>query len=284
MKKITNNLFADIGFLFFILLCFITIGFMINTPDEYLRNIILLNITFLLVIITYFTNLTLGLILNVLYIFIYATYIIYEIVANQIAYGFGSYFWLIITPLFTVASAIFTRNTSRLQEENTKIKQQNLYLGTIDQETLLKNIVSFQNDERIFSSISRRYDLPLSLMVIKVRHWRELKRFQSEDEMRLALQDISAILETCIRTSDVLYLLDKSDATWGLLLLTDEPGGKLVADRIKSRIAEANTEEFAAKYRVKLELRIGTSQFDSEKVKTPLDFIELATKELEYDV
>ncbi|EJT8158709.1 GGDEF domain-containing protein [Listeria monocytogenes] len=284
MKKITNNLFADIGFLFFILLSFITIGFMINTPDEYLRNIILLNITFLLVIITYFTNLTLGLILNVLYIFIYATYIIYEIVANQIAYGFGSYFWLIITPLFTVASAMFTRNTSRLQEENTKIKQQNLYLGTIDQETLLKNIVSFQNDERIFSSISRRYDLPLSLMVIKVRHWRELKRFQSEDEMRLALQDISAILETCIRTSDVLYLLDKSDATWGLLLLTDEPGGKLVADRIKSRIAEANTEEFAAKYRVKLELRIGTSQFDSEKVKTPLDFIELATKELEYDV
>ncbi|EAH0638614.1 GGDEF domain-containing protein [Listeria monocytogenes] len=284
MKKITNNLFADIAFLFFILLCFITIGFMINTPDEYLRNIILLNITFLLVIITYFTNLTLGLILNVLYIFIYATYIIYEIVANQIAYGFGSYFWLIITPLFTVASAMFTRNTSRLQEENTKIKQQNLYLGTIDQETLLKNIVSFQNDERIFSSISRRYDLPLSLMVIKVRHWRELKRFQSEDEMRLALQDISAILETCIRTSDVLYLLDKDDATWGLLLLTDEPGGKLVADRIKSRIAEANTEEFAAKYRVKLELRIGTSQFDSEKVKTPLDFIDLATKELEYDV
>ncbi|WP_255297973.1 diguanylate cyclase domain-containing protein [Listeria monocytogenes] len=249
-----------------------------------MRNIILLNITFLLVIITYFTNLTLGLILNVLYIFIYATYIIYEIVANQIAYGFGSYFWLIITPLFTVASAMFTRNTSRLQEENTKIKQQNLYLGTIDQETLLKNIVSFQNDERIFSSISRRYDLPLSLMVIKVRHWRELKRFQSEDEMRLALQDISAILETCIRTSDVLYLLDKDDATWGLLLLTDEPGGKLVADRIKSRIAEANTEEFAAKYRVKLELRIGTSQFDSEKVKTPLDFIDLATKELEYDV
>ncbi|EJE3008839.1 GGDEF domain-containing protein, partial [Listeria monocytogenes] len=234
--------------------------------------------------ITYFTNLTLGLILNVLYIFIYATYIIYEIVANQIAYGFGSYFWLIITPLFTVASAMFTRNTSRLQEENTKIKQQNLYLGTIDQETLLKNIVSFQNDERIFSSISRRYDLPLSLMVIKVRHWRELKRFQSEEEMRLALQDISAILETCIRTSDVLYLLDKDDATWGLLLLTDEPGGKLVADRIKSRIAEANTEEFAAKYRVKLELRIGTSQFDSEKVKTPLDFIDLATKELEYDV
>ncbi|HAM1487218.1 TPA: GGDEF domain-containing protein [Listeria monocytogenes] len=284
MKKITNNLFADIGFLFLILLCFITIGFIINTPDEYLRNIILLNITFLLVIITYFTNLTLGLILNVLYIFIYATYIIYEIVANQIAYGFGSYFWLIITPLFTVASAMFTRNTSRLQEENTKIKQQNLYLGTIDQETLLKNIVSFQNDERIFSSISRRYDLPLSLMVIKVRHWRELKRFQSEDEMRLALQDISAILETCIRTSDVLYLLDKDDATWGLLLLTDEPGGKLVADRIKSRIAEANTEEFAAKYRVKLELRIGTSQFDSEKVKTPLDFIDLATKELEYDV
>ncbi|EAD9640668.1 GGDEF domain-containing protein [Listeria monocytogenes] len=284
MKKITNNLFADIGFLFFILLWFITIGFMINTPDEYLRNIILLNITFLLVIITYFTNLTLGLILNVLYIFIYATYIIYEIVANQIAYGFGSYFWLIITPLFTVASAMFTRNTSRLQEENTKIKQQNLYLGTIDQETLLKNIVSFQYDERIFSSISRRYDLPLSLMVIKVRHWRELKRFQSEEEMRLALQDISAILETCIRTSDVLYLLDKDDATWGLLLLTDEPGGKLVADRIKSRIAEANTEEFAAKYRVKLELRIGTSQFDSEKVKTPLDFIDLATKELEYDV
>lgn len=82
MKKIMNNLFVDIGFLFFILFCFIIIGFMINMLDEYLWNIILLNIIFLFVIIIYFMNLMFGLILNVFYIFIYVIYIIYEIVVN----------------------------------------------------------------------------------------------------------------------------------------------------------------------------------------------------------
>ncbi|WP_239256625.1 diguanylate cyclase domain-containing protein [Listeria ilorinensis] len=284
MMKNRNNFLTDIGFLLFILLCFISVAFIANNPNQYLNNIIFLNVAFLLVIITYFTNLTLGLILNVIFIFGYASFVLYDMVANGSESNFSSYFWLLVTPLFTFAAYLFTKNTSRLQQENERIKNQNLYLGTIDEDTLLKNLVSFQNDEEIFTSISRRYDLPLTLLVIKVRHWRELKRFQNEEEMRLALQDISRLLESCIRTSDVLYLLDKEEATWGMLLLTDDPGSKLVTDRIKTRIDIANQEEFATKYRVKLELRVGAKQYDANEIKTPLDFIEQTSKELEYDV
>lgn len=193
-------------------------------------------------------------------------------------------FWLLMAPLLTVAIHLFTRQATKLQTENAQIKNQNEYLGTIDEDTLLKNIVSFQNDEAIFQSISTRYDLPLSLLVVKVRHWKELKRFQSSEEMRVALQDISELLEASIRTSDVLYLLDKEEATWGLLLLTDDPGSKLVMERIKERIQEANQGEFKTKYRVRLELRIGAKVLDPETVQTPFDFIEQAEKELEYDV
>ncbi|WP_099221971.1 diguanylate cyclase domain-containing protein [Listeria costaricensis] len=284
MIKNRNNFLTDMGFLLFILLCFISVAFIANDPSMYLRNIIFLNVAFLLVIITYFTNLTLGLILNVLFIFGYASFVLYDMVANGSESHFSSYFWLLVTPLFTFAAYLFTKNTSRLQLENERIKHQHLYLGTIDEDTLLKNLVSFQNDEEIFTSISNRYDLPLTLLVIKVRHWRELKRFLSEEEMRLVLQDVSRLLESCIRTSDVLYLLDKEEATWGMLLLTDDPGSKLVIERIKKRIETANQEEFAAKYRVKLELRVGAKQYDANEIKTPLDFIEQTSKELEYDV
>jgi GGDEF domain-containing protein len=284
MKRNQNDFITDIGFLLFILLCFISVAFIANDPTNYLVNIIFLNVAFLLVIVTYFTNLTFGLILNIIFIFSYASYILYNTVTKGIEYTAGTYFWLIMTPLFTVAAFLFTRNTTKLQQENAIIKSQNEYLGTIDQDTLLKNIVSFQNDEAIFSSISRRYDMPLVLLVIKVRHWKELKRFQSSEEMRLALQDISTLLESCIRTSDVLYLLDKEEATWGVLLLTDDPGAKLVSDRIKNRISEANHTDFATKYRVRIELRVGAKLFDPETIQTPLDFIEAAEKELEYDV
>ncbi len=284
MKQNRSDFITDIGFLLFILLCFISVAFIADNPTDYLANIIFLNIAFLLVIITYFTNLTLGLILNIVFIFGYATYILYETVTKGTEYTLGSYFWLIMTPLFTVAAFLFTRNTTKLQLENAVIKSQNEYLGTIDQDTLLKNIVSFQNDEAIFASISKRYDMPLALLVVKVRHWKELKRFQSSEEMRVALQDISALLESCIRTSDVLYLLDKEEATWGLLLITDDPGTKLVSERIKKRISEANNTEFATKYRVRIELRVGAKLYDPETIKTPLDFIEAAEKELEYDV
>lgn len=35
---------------------------------------------------------------------------------------------------------------------------------------------------------------------------------------------------------------------------------------------------------MKFELRIGASQYDAETVKSPLDWIEKARKQLEYDV
>ncbi|EUJ31263.1 hypothetical protein MFLO_09452 [Listeria floridensis FSL S10-1187] len=284
MKKNRENLITDIGFLLFILLSFICIAFVASNPDTYLDHLIFLTLALLIAVITYFTNLTLGLVLNVVFIFGYASFILFTSLMKGVEYSASAYFWLIMTPLLTLAVFLFTRNTTQLQSENARIRNQNEYLGTIDQDTLLKNIVSFQNDEAIFASISTRYDLPLSLLIVKVRHWKELRRFQSSEEMRIAMQDISSLLESSIRTSDVLYLLDKEEATWGLLLLTDDPGSKLVMNRIKERVAEANNNEFATKYRVRIELRIGAKVFDPKTIQTPFDFIEQAEKELEYDV
>ncbi|WP_167629664.1 diguanylate cyclase domain-containing protein [Listeria valentina] len=284
MKKNQENLMTDIGFLLFILLSFACVAFTAHSPDLYFENLIFLTLSFFIAIVTYFTNLTFGLVLNVIFIFGYASFILYLSLIKGFDYSLASYFWLLMAPLLTVTIHLFTRQATKLQTENAQIKNQNEYLGTIDEDTLLKNIVSFQNDEAIFQSISTRYNLPLSLLVVKVRHWKELKRFQSNEEMRVALQDISALLEASIRTSDVLYLLNKEEATWGLLLLTDDPGSKLVMERIKERIQEANQGEFKTKYRVRLELRIGAKVLDPETVQTPFDFIEQAEKELEYDV
>ncbi|MNC61393.1 hypothetical protein D3C75_1113320 [compost metagenome] len=95
---------------------------------------------------------------------------------------------------------------------------------------------------------------------------------------------MSQLSQSSIRTNDALYLLDKEDATWGLLLFTDREGAKIVIERIKLKLQELNDTEFSAKYKVNLGLKIGAVQYEAETVENPFDFILQAKKQLEYDV
>lgn len=58
----------------------------------------------------------------------------------------------------------------------------------------------------------------------------------------------------------------------------------MVIDRIKSNLEQFNTKEFADKYNIRLSLKIGVVEYDSESVGSPLDFIVQGKKQLEYDV
>ncbi|MDU0200856.1 MULTISPECIES: GGDEF domain-containing protein [Paenibacillus] len=284
MNRLRSSMISDGGFLLFLLACFVSIIFTAGNPNLYLQNIIFLNVAFLIAVITYFTNVTTGLILNILFIFGYGTYTLYQTIVAGGLIGTQNYFWLILTPIFTLATWLMTLGNRQLQSENEQLIKVNQSLATVDLKTSLKNALSFQSDATVFMALSVRYHIPLTLMVISVKYWDEIKRMIGEEQLMEAVLDLSRMSQTNIRTNDSLYLLNKENPMWGMLLITDRPGASIVIDRLRKSVEERNRGEYAEKYKVELVLKMGAVEFNSAEINNPLEFIVQAKKQLEYDV
>ncbi|GLX70382.1 diguanylate cyclase domain-containing protein [Paenibacillus glycanilyticus] len=278
------SLLSDGGFLLLFIACFISIVFTSRDPNLYLQNIVLLNVAFLIAIITYFTAITAGLILNILFVFGYGTFTIYQTVVQGDVVTIQSYFWLIMTPVFTAITWMFTQASKLLQEENDALKKRNSSLATMDENTNLKNMLSFQKDATVFMALSDRYHIPLTLLVLNVKYWHELRRMIGEEQLNAAVYNISAISQTSIRANDSLYMLAQDNPMWGLLLFADRDGADIVMNRLRSRLAEINESEKSERNRFELNLKMGAYEYKAEETPTPLEWIDRARKELEYDV
>ena len=284
MRRPGTSLLSDGALLLFFLLSFICVLFLQGEPSRYTENVIFLNLSFLFAILTYFTTVTAGLVLNLVFIFGYGTYILYRAVALGQPVESLSYFWLVMTPALTLTAWMLTSTQKRLQAENDQLRQQTASLATLDEATLLRNTRSFQRDAEIFMALSKRYNIPLTLLVISVRYWRDLSRLISGREIDEMIGDVSRLGEDSIRMNDSLYILETEHPLWGMLLFTDRAGAEVVINRLKEKIAEFNTVEFADKYKVELTLVTGAAPYAAETTPTPLAFIAQARKQMEYDV
>ncbi|CAM4180489.1 GGDEF domain-containing protein [Paenibacillus endophyticus] len=284
MKRNQSSLMSDIAFLLLFLVCLISMMFTAGNSDQYILNIILLNVAFLIAIVTYFTTVTTGLILNIVFIFGYGTFTLYQTVAVGDVVSVQHYFWLIMTPIITAVTWMLTAANKQLQAEKDLLVKQNVSLATMDERTNLKNSRSFQKDATVFMALSTRYQIPLTLLVVTVKYWDELSRMISQDQMTEMIYDVSKLNETSIRLNDSLYMLNTETPTWGMLLFTDDDGANIVIKRLREKTESFNSVEFAGKYRVELKLTMSAVQYHPESIATPLDFIVQARKRLEYDV
>ncbi|TCZ75700.1 GGDEF domain-containing protein [Paenibacillus albiflavus] len=286
MRRNQSSLLSDSAFLLLFILCFVSIIVTSGDGDQshYLTNIIVLNIAFLIAIITYFFNLITGLVLNIIFIFGYGSFILYQTLVIGTAVESLNYFWLVITPLFTVITWAMTLANKRLQAENARLQKRNEILATVDENTNLKNTRSFHKDAEVFMALSTRYQIPITLLMITVKYWDELKRMINEDQMNEIIMEISKLSETSVRMNDSLYMFDNVSPTWGLLLFTEHSGADIVIERIKQKIDVLNANEFADNYKIHLQLRIGAIEYNPDTISSPLDFIVQAKGQLEYDV
>ena len=289
MEKMKNKdqVLSDLGLVFFLVLTFVTIVFTAQDASNYILNLIMLNITFLVIIITYFTNITLGLVTNGIVIFAYISYTIF------LTLGFGepveakTYFWIIALPLFTYVVSLMTGGSLALQKKMKELEEENVSLSTVDPDTGLRNLRTLVSDAKIFIGMATRGQIHLSLMMIKFRHYKEIKRILGEDRLPLFIRQISEAMVRSLRVEDTVYLMEKDDITFGLFLITDSAGSEIVENRIRDHMKSEDFFTITAPYEVEIDLKIGVFHCDiCEKGGTvsPLEFIEKARKEMEYDV
>lgn len=78
-----NQLLSDLSLLGFLLLNFIVAIFVGMNPERFAQNIIFMNIAMILAIVTYFTTITMGLVLNLLFIFGQGSYALFLATTNS---------------------------------------------------------------------------------------------------------------------------------------------------------------------------------------------------------
>ncbi|WP_303868099.1 GGDEF domain-containing protein [Acetobacterium wieringae] len=285
--KNRDHVLSDLGIVFFLVLTFVTITFTAQDTDHYVQNLVMLNVTFLVILITYFSNITLGLVTNGVVIFFYISYTIFLVLVNGEPLTASSYFWVVLLPLYTYVVSLMTSRNQALQNRVTELEDENVSLSTVDPDTGLRNFRTLVSDAKIFIGMSKRGQIELSLMMIKFRHYKEIKRILGEERLPLFIRQMTEVMNRSLRAEDTLYLIEKEDITFGLFLITDTVGTKIVEKRIRDHM---KTEEFytiTAPYEVEIDLKIGVFHCDNCKngeMVSPLEFIEKARKEMEYDV
>ncbi|CDI48889.1 GGDEF domain-containing protein [Clostridium tetani] len=264
------DLFCILSFLFF------------NMDKNTIIDFIMLSVLFLILFISYFKRIVWSIISSAISIFGLGSYTLY----NNLVYGreviINTYMWMGAIPITAVLLAKIGEYINILEDTNINLQQEYENLVTIDKTTGLGNIKSFYMDLDKEISKSKRYEKPLSLMMIKLEFYDEIKALIGEIKMKELLKEIGKIITSFTRKEDISCKLGQ-DTLAILMPETDKNGAEVVKTRIKETLKEINLNKNKENNHINLDIKIGVLQYD-KTVENAFEFKKIAEKELEYDV
>lgn len=278
-----NVLYMDISYMGLLLLLFICVVFIAGYAQNLTFSILTLCVIFSILIITHFTSVTLGLVINIAVIFVTFSYFLFQVMSAGGSIPSELYFWMIISPILTVLSSSIFRRSKEIEEENNKMSKQLQNYCTVDEETQLKNRQAYEMEMPIYRNIAKRYNIGLMLIVWKFRYAQDLKQIIGKNNLEQTVAQISREMQNVFRKEDAVYILSKDSYEWGALLLTQNGGEEIVKSRMKEKLNQIDFSPIIGKNAPHLEVQIGM-QFKYSEEETPKSMLEKARERLQYDV
>jgi len=192
-------------------------------------------------------------------------------------------FWLIMPLLLSATFYGMTRNLTKLQAANAKLRGDIMKRGAFDERTDLRTTVAYIQDAQVFIETNRRFQLPVTTVIIRIRYFNEIKRMMNDQQFTDLLRLTSDTISATTRDNDITYSLDQDNPTWAILLFSDTPGAQIAANRIKVAF-EKNLAKSVSLSSLEVLLVVGISAWDPDKMKSPYDFMNNGIKATEYDV
>lgn len=274
MRVRKENLSTDLAIVFLLTLIFVALIFFSIYPQDIVTNSIMLGATVAVLIITYFTTLISGLIMDTVLLVLFVLYTAYKSWTVGATPPPNTYFWVFWVPLTTVALSVFAENTNKAQEENAKLSQRLDKLATIDENTKLKNLRAYMNDFGIYTNISKRYNLDLALIVWELGSQEQIRRQLGNKTMRRLVRRISRTIEDSLRGEDAVYLLGDNPYLWGTLVLMNTASAEVVLNRASAAIHYIDITDLTNQ-NITILLRAGVLSYEKdEEGVTPLAFLD----------
>ena len=281
-KNSKEHLYGDVGLLAFLLMLAITAVLMVLSQNIVV-NIVYLIITVGILIITYFMGIIPSLLANMVFIAFQTVVMLYEYFGLNREVQWTLIFWLVIPMLASVALYSMARSQIAVQKANNELYAELVEKGAFDQQTNLRTTVAYVEDAGVFIETSRRFDIPVTTLIIKIRYFNDLRRMMSERQLQLLLKVTSEVIKGSTRGNDITYLLDNNDPTWAVLLYSNAAGGRIVAQRTKD-IFEKSIKKSPELADLAISMVIGVSEWDAEEMDNPYDLMNDGIKETQYDV
>ncbi|TXK72366.1 diguanylate cyclase domain-containing protein [Paenibacillus sp. N3.4] len=270
----------DIWVIVLAILIYGVVNLFVLLPKEfYFENMIMLSVLFTIAILSYFTGMVISLGMGALVIFFYGSYVMYGTVVLGKAVESHVYYWMVLVPGSAVVSATIGSKIRLIQEENIRMKSDYAKYVTVDESTGLNNVKAFYGMLTQYMGLSRRYKLPLNLMMVNIMYFEDIKSIVGQDRMEDILKLIGQQLVDLTRVEDRSYMLEDG-RTFATLLFGNAVGAEVVKQRIKETIQQYSLDHAVA---VNMELRVGIAEYN-DSIKDVISMRKAAEKDMEYDV
>ncbi len=282
MNEINIRKKIDILITFLITYFFIiSISFNIFNFQQSFENYFMLTLIMIIAVISYYTNVTFSLIVTLIVDFIYMSVKLYLNLTGNITVEFNTYYWIITIPITALIVSLMSKNIVLLQEKVIALQEENSRLIMIDEYTGIRNDKAIMMELPIYMNISKRHNLPLTLIMVKVKFADKLKRILGKKKYLELLVQTCDILKKALREEDVKYILNES--TLAFITITNEEGAKVVKKRFRENVNNADFIQYSLYENVKLDIQMGSCTFD-KSIKDSMEFLIKAEKEIEYDI
>lgn len=246
------------------------------------ENYIMLSVVMIVAVISYYTGVTFSLVVVLAAEFIYCSYKFYMYIVNAVSIDPSVYYWVAAIPITALLISFLSKYIVDLQVQSVKVDEESKSLVMIDPLTGIRNSSALFNELPIYMSMSRRYSIPVALMVVKFRYNNKLKSIVGDKFFKNIIADCSNILENSLRIEDRKYILKDND-TFVFILISDESGCEVVKKRFKENIESVNIDKHDIFNNLKLEIQVGYCIYN-ESIEDAMTFLSTAEMEIDYDV
>lgn len=238
----------------------------------------------LLIVFAYSLGLVAGLIGSMAAVFGYGTYLIYGAVVKglMMEVNYQQVMWLFLFPLSSYVSGRLSLTLRETIEKSERYVKDMEELVLLDKETGFSNSKKFYLDLSEEISKSKRYGTPLSIMLIKLQYFDELKSIYGNEVCSKAVIKVSEKITELVRDIDKKARLE-ADKFALILSNTDEKGALVLKERLIKSLEDLEIRNDKDRKKLNISFKIGIAQL-KDKQEDPFAFKERAERELEYDV
>lgn len=282
-RVLDGNVIRDLSLLLFLLCTFAaTFTISLGQADRVAVYQLLVVVQFAAAVFGFFGRTSLCLVIGGTQVCVWAAYRIFMVYSAGIPLVMVDFVWLAL-PLVSAASVLaFQYGSSRLEKENALLQQQVEDLVMVDPLTGLYNLRTLYREIPIMIRSSDRHELPLSLLIIRLRYEQELRSILPGSRFSQLVQRMANIVDECVRMEDRVFSLE--NGSFALLLVTDKSGIDVVKNRIRNRMEDVETFSGILDKNILVSIRIGGRMYVKEEYTNPMDFKQLTESELAYDV
>ncbi len=205
-----------------------------------------------------------GLIFALFLVFGYGGYLLYGVVVTgEISeLRVDLIIWLFMIPVGAYLAGQLSHYVAMLvwQQEACKVMED---LVTLDDVTGFLNGRGFFRELEIEVDRARRFDLPLSVLVIRIANMTEMRSVYGVSGIRSIIKAMSEQIDQIVRSVDKKGLIDIDTIA---LILPETPGdgAKVVAEKIQRAVERVKVDFERGRRVIKLRIAVGTAEFSPE--------------------